>query len=59
MDNEESTDLKTTMKLIYLDYQLVPLHQHRRNAAEKAIRPFKNHFIAGLCLLDPKFYITE
>jgi hypothetical protein len=27
----------------------VPPHIHRRNAAERAIRTFKNHFIAGLC----------
>jgi hypothetical protein len=28
---------------------------HRRNAAERAIRTFKNHFIAGLCSLDKDF----
>jgi hypothetical protein len=28
---------------------------HRRNAAERAIRTFKNHFIAGLCSVDKHF----
>ena len=25
---------------------------HRRNAAERALRTFKTHFIAGLCSVD-------
>jgi hypothetical protein len=32
-----------------VDFQLVPPGMHRRNAAERAIRTFKNHFIADLC----------
>jgi hypothetical protein len=28
---------------------------HQRNAAERAVRTFKNHFIAGLCSVDPQF----
>jgi hypothetical protein len=35
--------------------QLVPPHIHRRNAAEHAIRTWKNHFIAGLCSTDTEF----
>ena len=38
-----------------IDYQLVPPGVHRRNAAERAIRTFKNHFIAGLCSTDKNF----
>jgi len=38
-----------------VDFQLVPPHMHRRNAAERAIRTFKSHFIAGLCSTDPQF----
>jgi len=38
-----------------IDFQLVPAGQHRRNAAERAIRTFKNHFIAGLCSIDKNF----
>ena len=33
----------------------MPPHAHRRNAAERAIRTFKNHFIAGLASTDPTF----
>jgi hypothetical protein len=36
-----------------IKYQLVPPHIHRRNAAERAIRTFKNHFIAGLSIHQP------
>ena len=38
-----------------VDYQLAPLHIHRANAAERAIRTFKNHFISGLCSADKDF----
>ena len=38
-----------------IDFQLTPPGIHRRNAAERAIRTFKNHLIAGLCSTDPKF----
>jgi len=34
---------------------LVPPGQHRRNRAERAIRTFKNHFIAILAGVDPEF----
>jgi hypothetical protein len=33
----------------------VPPHCHRRNAAERAIRNFKEHFVAGLSSVDPTF----
>jgi len=38
-----------------IDYQLVPPHDHRRNAAEQAIRTGKNHIIAGWCAADDDF----
>ena len=38
-----------------MSFQLVPPHIHRRNAAERAIRTFKNHFIAGLASTDKLF----
>jgi hypothetical protein len=38
-----------------VEFQLVPTHCHRRNAAERAIRAFKEHFVAGLSSVDPKF----
>ena len=33
----------------------MPPHQHRRNAAERAIQTWKNHFISGLSSTDPTF----
>jgi hypothetical protein len=55
LDNECSQILKDFMNQQHIDYQLVPPHVHRRNAAERAIRTFKNHFIAGLCSVDRDF----
>jgi hypothetical protein len=53
LDNEASHLLHTFMATEQIDYQLVPPHIHRRNAAERAIQTLKNHFIAGLCTTDP------
>jgi hypothetical protein len=33
----------------------VPPHCHRHDAAERAIRTFKEHFVAGLSSVDPAF----
>ena len=50
MDNEASTAaLKMYLDSESVAFQLVPAGMHRRNAAERAIRTFKNHFIAILC----------
>jgi hypothetical protein len=38
-----------------VDCQLVPTHFHRRNAAERAIRTFKEQFVSGLSSVDPAF----
>jgi hypothetical protein len=38
-----------------VDYQLVPPHCHHRNAAKRAIRTFKEHFVAGISSVDPTF----
>ena len=35
--------------------QVVEPHNHRVNAAERAIQTFKSHFIAGLCTCNNKF----
>ena len=49
MDNEASAEYKRIITLEYgVQYQLVPAHIHRRNAAERAIRTFKAHFLAIL-----------
>jgi hypothetical protein len=55
LDNEASTALKNFFTVNDIDYQLVPPHCHRRNAAERAIRTFKEHFVAGLSSVDPAF----
>ena len=55
LDNEASIALQDFMDLRDIDFQLAPPNVHRRNAAERAIRTFKNHFIAGLCSTDPDF----
>ena len=58
-DNEFSTNLKKALTKYNVTYEKVPPHIHRRNAAERAIRTFKNHFLAGLATVDPKFPIHE
>jgi hypothetical protein len=54
LNNEASAALKN-FTANDVDYQLVPPHCHRRNAAERAIRTFKEHFVAGLSSVDPTF----
>jgi hypothetical protein len=55
LDNEASTAFKNNLRQKGIDYQLVPPHNHRRNAAERAIQTFKNHFISILCGTDKRF----
>ena len=59
LDNESSQDLISAMKKRKVSHQLVPPHNHRANAAERAIQTFKSHFKAGLASLDPSFPIAE
>jgi hypothetical protein len=44
MDNEASAALENYFTEKEMSYQLVPPHCHRTNAAERAIRTFKEHF---------------
>jgi hypothetical protein len=55
IDNEISNELKAYLLKHNIGLDLVPPGQHRRNRAERAIRTFKNHFIAILAGTDPKF----
>jgi hypothetical protein len=55
LDNEASLALINYLTKQGINYQLAPPHIHRRNNAERAIYTFKNHFIAGLCSVDPMF----
>ena len=58
-DNEFSADLHSALQKCKKSYQKVPPHIHRRNAAERAIRTFKNHFLVGLASVDPQFLIEK
>jgi hypothetical protein len=53
-----SKDLKNFFTTNDVEYQLVPPHCHRRNAAERAIHTFKEHFVAGLSSVDPHFLLN-
>jgi hypothetical protein len=53
LDNEASAAFKNFFTANNIAYQLVPPHYHRRNAAERAIITFKEHFVAGLSSVDP------
>jgi hypothetical protein len=55
LDNEASAALKNFSTVNDIAYQLVPPHCHRRNAAERAIRTFKEHFVAGISSVEPSF----
>jgi uncharacterized protein YkwD len=48
LDNECSQAMKDEMDNQNISWQLTPVGIHRRNAAERAIQTFKNHFLAGL-----------
>jgi hypothetical protein len=55
LDSEASTALKNFFTINDIAYQLVPPHCHRLNAAERAIRTFNEHFVAGLSSVEPSF----
>jgi hypothetical protein len=55
MDNEASAALKNYFTEKEMSYELVPPHNHRTNAAERAIRTFKEYFKAGLATVNPDF----
>jgi hypothetical protein len=55
LKNEASAALKHFFAANDVEYQLVPPRCHRINAAERAIRTFKEHFLAGLASVDPTF----
>ena len=59
LDNECSQDLKEAFQKYQIRFQRVPPKEHRVNAAERAIRTFKNHFVSILCTVDAKFPLTE
>ena len=57
MDNKSSTALKGLLQKRIAVVQLATLHIHRINSAERAIRTFKNNFVAGFSSVDNNFPI--
>jgi hypothetical protein len=55
LDNKCPAAMKACIKENNMDYELVPLGQHRQNQAEQAIQTFKAHFISILAVVDDKF----
>jgi hypothetical protein len=55
IENEATTALKTFLRARKMKLQLVPPRVHRQNAAERAIRTFKNHFLICICSEDKQF----
>jgi hypothetical protein len=49
LNNEASQLLKSYLYDKIIAFQLVLPYSHRRNEAERAIRSFKDHLIAGIC----------
>ena len=48
LDNECSTEFKKAIKEQYLEHELVPNGQHRRNLAERALQTWKAHTIGSI-----------
>ena len=55
LDNECSQTIINFMLNVDKEYNLVPPHIHRRNASERDIQTFKNHFNAGFCSVHKLF----
>ena len=55
LDNEAPDILQRYNIQQKIKYQLLPPNSHCRNAAEQAIRTWKNRFISGLCAVNPNF----
>jgi hypothetical protein len=59
LDNECSQELKDSFLKYIIAFQRVLPKEHRANAAERAIRTFKNHSISTLCTVDSHFPLSE
>ena len=59
IDNECSKEFRMLCKKLTITIELAPPGQHRTNAAERAIRTFKNHFISVLSTTDKNFPLDE
>ena len=54
--NKATTALKMGMTTMDINYQLVPLINHRAHNGERAIQTFKNNFIVGQCTIYKDLY---
>ena len=54
LDNQISSNVRKVLAKENITIDLTPVGQHRRNKAERAIRTFKNHFIATLAGVSPE-----
>ena len=59
LDNESSADLKQALTKNKKSYELTQPHMYRRNSAERAIRTFKNHCMAGFSTCNKNFPLAE
>ena len=48
-------DIRICQHCFNAKYQLAPLHQHRQNAAEIAIKTLKSHFLSQLATCNKTF----
>jgi hypothetical protein len=55
LDNETSAPVERYLHSLGVNIEYVPPHNHRANKAERAIRHWKNHFIAILGTVAPSF----
>ena len=55
LDHEASAILNKYNKNKYIEYQLVSSYIHGVNAAERAIRVWKNHLLVGISKIDTRF----
>jgi hypothetical protein len=55
LDNEASAALKSYFTENDVEFQLVPPYYHRCDVAERAVRTFKENFIAGVASVEPYF----
>jgi hypothetical protein len=55
LDNEAPSNVLDFLRDNGVDFQIDVPHDHKRNAAERAIRTAKNHFIAGLATCEKDF----
>ena len=55
MDNQATKIISSFLTSKECKLQLVEPHNHRMNAAERAIETWKDHFISALCTTDSAF----